>query len=230
MALFELERVSRVYQLGDLEVRALQDVSLTIDAGEMRAVMGPSGAGKATLCHLLGLLDAPTTGKILLDGQDTSDLDENRRAELRNRKIGFVFQNFSLVPVLNALENVQLPLLFRATGEGEARRRAVEALDAVGLAACSRQRPNQLSGGQQQRVAIARALVTEAEFVIADEPTANLDSETAAGLFDLIQRLNAERKTTFLLATHDTHLLQRIPHQVSLLDGRVIANQRGKQP
>ena len=227
MALFELRQVSRTYHLGDLMVRALKEVSLAIEAGELLAFMGPSGSGKSTLCHLLGLLDNPTSGKLLLDGQDASELDEDGRAELRNRKIGFVFQNFSLVPVLTALENVQLPLLFRPGHESLARKRAAEALEAVGLTPCSRQRPNQLSGGQQQRVAIARALVTHAEVVIADEPTANLDSEAAESLMDLIQKLNAERKTTFLLATHDARLLRSIPRQISLHDGEVVSDQKG---
>ena len=230
MALFELKQVGRTYPLGDIRVEALSNVSLTIEAGELLAFVGPSGSGKSTLCHLLGLLDLPTTGQILLDGLDASTLDENGRSDRRNRMIGFVFQNFSLVPVLTALENVQLPLLFRATREGESRCLAAEALDAVGLTPCRHQRPNQLSGGQQQRVAIARALVTRAEVVIADEPTANLDSGAAAGLLDLIRRLNTERRTTFLLATHDARLLQHIPRQISLRDGRVIADQGGGRP
>ncbi len=226
MALYELSGISRTYHMGEIAVTALQAVDLVIDIGELIAVMGPSGSGKSTLCHLLGLLDAPTSGQILMDGQDLSTLEEGRRASLRNQKIGFVFQDFSLVPVLSALENVQLPLMFHAGGVHHSGRRAAEALAAVGLAEHAHHRPNQLSGGQQQRVAIARALVTEAEVVIADEPTANLDSESAAGIMELIVKLNAERKTTFLLSTHDARLLAHIPRKIVLRDGRIVEDRQ----
>ena len=227
MLLFEARQVARTYRLGDVEVPALRGVDFAVEAGELLAVTGPSGSGKSTLCHLLGLLDTPTAGRLLIGGEDTASLDENGRAEVRNRRIGFVFQSFSLVPVLSALENVQIPLLLRQTRESAGRRRAGEALAAVGLAEFANRRPSQLSGGQQQRVAIARALVTDADVLIADEPTANLDSAAAASLLDLILELNRERRTTVLLATHDARLLRGVPRRVALQDGRIVEDVRG---
>ncbi|OPZ25767.1 MAG: Lipoprotein-releasing system ATP-binding protein LolD [Lentisphaerae bacterium ADurb.BinA184] len=228
--LLELQQVGRTYRLGDVRLEALAALDLAIAPGEFVAFTGPSGSGKSTLCHLLGLLDLPTAGRIFLSGEDTATLDENRRAEIRNRRIGFVFQDFSLVPVLSALENVQLPLHLRRTPPADSRRRAAEALAAVGLAGSANQRPSQLSGGQQQRVALARGLVTEAEILIADEPTANLDSASAYAVLGLMRRLNTERGTTVLLATHDARLLEGVGRRVELRDGRLVADRRGGAP
>ena len=219
MPLIALEQVTRTYQLGATTVRALRGIDLSIDAGEFVALWGPSGSGKSTLCHLMGLVDVPTTGRVQVNGRDAAALSDDLRSEHRNRSVGFIFQQFNLLPVLSALENVMLPLVIRGEGGAATRRQAEVILGEVGLGDCLHQRPDQLSGGQRQRVAIARALVSAPPVVIADEPTANLDSENAHRIVDLMRTLQDSRGTTFIFATHDQRLLARVSRRIRLQDG-----------
>ncbi|HSN15454.1 MAG TPA: ABC transporter ATP-binding protein, partial [Anaeromyxobacteraceae bacterium] len=206
-ALIRLENVTRTYQLGETTVPALRGVSLDLHPGEFTALVGPSGSGKSTLLNLVGCIDEPDTGKVWVEGVDVAELSDDDRSRLRNRRIGFIFQSFNLVPVLDVQENVELPLLVHEKlPVGERRARVAQALADVGLADFARHPPDKLSGGQRQRVAIARALVTHPILVLADEPTANLDSETAAKILDLMVELNERRKVTFLFSTHDEKL------------------------
>jgi putative ABC transport system ATP-binding protein len=221
MSLIALQQVHKYYRMGQNQIAALQDVNLEIAAGEFVAVWGPSGSGKSTLCNLVGLLDNPSLGEVFLNGKAVSGLDDDRLSELRNSSIGFVFQNFNLIPVLTALENVMLPLQVRGQPSKEAASRAFELLDELELSEHVRHRPDKLSGGQQQRVAIARALITDPAIVIADEPTANLDSITAVKIITLMRKLNERRGTTFLFSTHDQRLLDRVSRHVLLRDGSV---------
>ena len=212
--------VSKTYRLGKVTVTALDGVSLAVKAGEFLAVAGPSGSGKTTLLNLIGCLDTPTSGQVAIDGEAISGLSPGRRADLRARKLGFVFQTFNLIPVLTAWENVEYPLLLqRDRGDVAARVRA--ALEHVGLADRARHRPPELSGGQQQRVAIARALVTEPALVLADEPTANLDSRTGHEIIELMRRLNRERGTTFVFSTHDPRIVNVADRVLEISDGRL---------
>jgi putative ABC transport system ATP-binding protein len=220
MALVELQQVYKEYRLGETCIAALQGIDLTIDAGEFVAVWGPSGSGKSTLCNVIGLLDYPTSGTVLWAGQDVNRSTDSQRSELRNTSIGFIFQSFNLLPVLSALENIMLPLQIR--GASVTREQALQRLAAVGLENYAAHRPQKLSGGQQQRVAIARALITEPALVIADEPTANLDSETALKIIDLMRCLNQTSGTTFLFSTHDQRLLGRVNRRLLLRDGRLV--------
>jgi len=217
------ERLVRTYRLGAARVPALREVDIAVTRGDFVVIMGPSGSGKTTLINLLGLLDRPDGGRVLMRGEPVGELDEDRRADLRRDRIGFVFQTFSLVPVLSAEENVAYPLGLKGIGERESRERARALLDQVGLAGKGGARPDLLSGGERQRVAIARALVNEPELVLADEPTANLDSGTAAGILDLVQDLNARRGVAFVLATHDPRVVARAQRIVTLRDGRIEA-------
>jgi putative ABC transport system ATP-binding protein len=212
--------VSKTYRLGSQTVTALADVCLTIHAGEFMAVAGPSGSGKTTLLNLIGCLDVPTSGEITIDGQPITRLTAGRRADLRARKLGFIFQTFNLIPVLTAWENVEYPLLIHRRG-GDVAERVRRALEQVGLGARARHRPSELSGGQQQRVAIARALVAEPALVLADEPTANLDSATGREIVDLMRRLNRERGTTFVFSTHDPRIMSAADRVVEISDGRL---------
>ena len=212
--------VSKRYRLGSQTVTALADVCLTIHRGEFMAVAGPSGSGKTTLLNLIGCLDVPTSGEIALDGEPVTRLTAGRRADLRARKLGFIFQTFNLIPVLTAWENVEYPLLIHRRG-GEAAARVRRALEQVGLGERARHRPSELSGGQQQRVAIARALVSEPALVLADEPTANLDSATGREIVDLMRRLNRERGTTFVFSTHDPRIMSAADRVVEISDGRL---------
>jgi putative ABC transport system ATP-binding protein len=229
MPLIALENVDRTYALGAARVPAVRGVSLAIEPGEFVALWGPSGSGKSTLCHLMGLVDVPSAGRVSVNGRDAAALSDDERAAHRNRSVGFIFQQFNLLPVLSALENVMLPLTLRGAGAAECRRRAAAMLDEVGLAACREQRPDQLSGGQRQRVAVARALVAAPPVVIADEPTANLDSENAQRIVDLMRSLQAGRGTTFIFATHDQRLLARVGRRILLRDGAV-AEDTGPAP
>jgi putative ABC transport system ATP-binding protein len=219
-----LRDIRRTYHLGTEEVHALRGVSLEIGTGEMVAIVGASGSGKSTLMHILGCLDRPDEGEYLLEGQDVSRLTKNRLAEIRNRRIGFVFQTFNLLPRLTALENVELPLLYG--GGGGARKKAQAALERVGLAGRMRHRPSQLSGGQAQRVAVARALVTDPAVLLADEPTGNLDSVTGQEILQLLNALHAEGRT-ILVVTHDLGIAARCPRQVRLRDGLVVKENHG---
>ena len=216
------EGVSRTYLIGGSEVYALKDVSLSVARGEFLALSGPSGSGKSTLLNLLGGLERPTAGRVAICSKEISGLSLSDLADFRAREIGFVFQNFNLIPVLNAVENVEYPLTLRKMSRSERRRRAMEALDAVGLSERSRHRPSELSGGQQQRLAIARAVVSEPSIVLADEPTANLDSRSGDEILGLMSRLNRERGATIVFSTHDPRVLALARRVVQLSDGRII--------
>jgi putative ABC transport system ATP-binding protein len=221
-----LEDLRKSYALGDVTVHALRGLDLRVDRGEFMAVVGASGSGKSTLMNIVGLLDRPTSGRYLLEGEDVSGFDKDHRAVLRNRKIGFVFQNFNLLPRTTALENVELPLLYngRAHSPGERHRRALSLLQAVGLGERAHHTPNQLSGGQQQRVAIARALVNDPEIVLADEPTGNLDSRTSLEIMEILQRLNRERGLTIVLITHEHDIAEYAKRTVTVRDGRITSD------
>ncbi len=221
MALIEAQHISKNYHLGETVVHALTDVNLSIDRGEFVAVCGPSGSGKTTLLNIIGVIDEPTSGRLLIDGSDVSRLSDNKKTELRNESIGFIFQDFNLIPVLTALENVMLPLRIRGISRAKTKKTALNRLADVGLADFAAHRPDKMSGGQQQRVAVARALVTGPSLVIADEPTANLDSATAKSIIDLMRNLNDERETTFIFSTHDQRLLDRVERKIFLEDGRI---------
>jgi putative ABC transport system ATP-binding protein len=223
--LIELDEVSRVYATGDVEVRALDGVSLTIASGEFVAVMGPSGSGKSTLMNVLGCLDKPTGGRYMLAGREVSRLRKTELAEVRSRTLGFVFQNFNLLPRTSALENVELPLMYQGVRARERHARASEALERVGLAPRSGHHPNQLSGGQQQRVAIARALVTQPRVILADEPTGNLDSRTSLEVMALFQALGAQG-ITIILVTHEPEVAEFASRVVVVKDGRVRSDER----
>ena len=222
-----LAHVTKEYVLKGGTVRALDDVTLKIDAGEFMAVAGPSGSGKSTLLNLIGGLDAPTSGKVEIDGRDIFELSGRALAELRRDSIGFVFQAYNLVPVLTALENVEYVMLLQGRTKPERRERAYEMLAEVGLAGLEDRRPAELSGGQQQRVAVARALAADPVLVLADEPTANLDSTTGAGLLDTLAEINARRGATFILSTHDPRVMERSRRIVRLRDGRVESDGTG---
>ncbi len=225
--LFGARGVAKRYRLGRVPVAALTGVDLDVAAAEVVALAGPSGSGKTTLLNLLGGLDVPDAGEVRLGGRNLGGMSEGERTLLRRRELGFVFQTFNLVPVLTALENVEYPLWIAGTATAERRRRAAEALAAVGLGDRARHRPDQLSGGERQRVAIARALVHRPLAVLADEPTGNLDSTTAQQVLELLLRWNEQSGATLLIATHDPAILARVPRRVRLRDGRVIADERG---
>ncbi len=222
--LVQLQDVARTYLLGDVEVRALEGVSLSIGAGEFTVFAGPSGSGKSTLLNLVGCLDRPSRGVVSVEGRDVAGLDDDALGGLRAQRIGFIFQSFNLVPVFTAFENVELALRLAGVQEGRAERTEA-ALRQVGLADYLHRRPSQLSGGQQQRVAIARALVKRPALVIADEPTANLDSHNGEAILDLMRQMNEEHGVTFLFSTHDPAVMARARRVVRLLDGRVVADE-----
>jgi len=217
--------LTKHYRQGDDLVRALDGLNLTIADGEFVSVTGRSGSGKSTLLDLLGLLLRPTSGRVLIDGLDTGTLSDGRRAQLRGVKLGFVFQEYNLLPTMNALENVMLPLNYAGRADRDGAQRAMALLDEVGLADRARHWPDQLSGGQQQRVAIARALVNRPSVVFADEPTGAVDTETSAQLGETMKRMNREHGTTFLIVTHDLDLAAKTDRIIRLRDGRVIADQ-----
>ena len=221
-----VEDVRRTYQVtDDLAVHALDGVSLTLQTGELVAIMGSSGSGKSTLMNMLGCLDRPTSGRYLLDGVDVRDMDEDEQSDLRNRKIGFVFQAYNLVPRTSALANVELPLSYAGIPRAQRRARAREALDAVGMGARVDHLPSELSGGQQQRVAVARAIVTNPSLILADEPTGNLDSRSTADVLAIFERLNAEGRTVVLI-THEDEVAARARRVIRLADGRIIGDER----
>jgi putative ABC transport system ATP-binding protein len=217
------EGLTRRYQMGDSEIAALRQVSFRLAEGELAALAGSSGSGKSTLLNILGCLDKPCEGKVFIDGYDTAELDPWYLSRLRAKKIGFIFQCFNLLPCLNALENVEYPLLLLGRQSAERRAAAREALVKVGLEKVMRHRPAQMSGGQQQRVAIARAIVKQPKIILADEPTANLDRKTAESVLELMLKLNAEERMTFLFATHDPYLLRLVRRRFSLCDGTLCA-------
>ncbi|MDZ7923827.1 MAG: ABC transporter ATP-binding protein [Marinagarivorans sp.] len=217
--LVRMQNVSRRFTLGETTLDAVKNVSLDIHKGEFLAVWGPSGSGKSTLMNMLGLIDAPTSGTVYFEDQNTRELSDNKLTEFRGNKIGFVFQNFNLVPVLSALENVMLPLHIQGVSEAEARARAETALADVGLSQFAKSRPDHMSGGQRQRVAIARALAVQPQLVIADEPTANLDSENSLMVVELMREMNRTKGVTFIFTTHDQRLLDHVDRKILLRDG-----------
>jgi putative ABC transport system ATP-binding protein len=221
MSLVELRNVSKIYHLGGEEIRALDDVSLDIESGEFISIIGPSGSGKSTLMHILGCLDSPTHGTIQLDGTMIQNANRRQLASIRNQKIGFVFQFFNLLPKLNVLQNVELPMIYSGTGASERTERATAALKMVDLENRMKHRPFQLSGGQQQRVAIARALVNSPKIIFADEPTGNLDSHTGEAILELFSRLSQEGRT-IALVTHDPEIAARTPRRIEIRDGKIV--------
>ncbi len=222
--LVSVEQVTRRFPLDHSSVTALDHVNLRIDSGEFLAISGPSGSGKSTLLNLIGCIDKPTSGRILIDGTDASRLSSSQTSALRREKIGFVFQTFNLIPVFTASENVEYPLLVQGVSTNERRKRVAEALGNVGLSARAQQRPDLLSGGERQRVAVARAIVHRPALVLADEPTANLDTRNATQLIDLMRDLNRSLGLTFIFSTHDQRLLEHTPRIVRLTDGRIISD------
>ena len=225
MALIETRNLTKVYELGEGTVRALDGVSLSVDHGEFVAIMGPSGSGKSTFMNLIGCLDVPTGGQYLLDGMDVGDRDRDELAEIRNKKIGFVFQGFNLLSRTTALENVELPMLYDGCPPGERRQRAREALRTMGLEGREHHHPKQLSGGQQQRVAIARALVNRAPLILADEPTGNLDTRSSVEIMELIVRLNRESGITVILVTHEADIADFSRRIIRFRDGCVVSDE-----
>jgi putative ABC transport system ATP-binding protein len=220
----EFRNVKKSYKLGDVTVPAIKDVSFSLHAGEFTTLIGASGSGKSTLLNLTGCIDYADTGQILIDGEDTTKMDETNHSRVRNQKIGYIFQAFNLIPVLNVMENVELPLLLRTElSKEERQKRVAQALTDVGLEKFNHHKPDQLSGGQRQRVAIARALVTEPVLVLADEPTANLDSETTHKIIDLMIELNQKKRVTFLFSSHDEKLIERVNRTIRIKD-RVIVS------
>jgi putative ABC transport system ATP-binding protein len=219
-AVIRLDGVGKTYATGAVAVEALRDVDLTIERGELVAIMGPSGSGKSTLMHILGCLDVPTTGRFQLSGEDVADHDEDALADIRNRRIGFVFQQFNLLPHLAAWRNVELPLIYAGVEPSARKQRALDALAGVGLGDRAQHRPGELSGGQQQRVAIARALVTEPDLLLADEPTGNLDSASTAEVLGLLEALHRQGRTVVLI-THEADVAARAERVVRIEDGRI---------
>ena len=222
----KIEGLKRTFINGEIEVHALRGVDLEVDKGEFISLAGPSGSGKTTLFNLIGGLDSPTDGKVYLEAQDMGKMSAKELSALRLAKIGFVFQAYNLIPVLSAFENVEYPLLLRGLNSAKRRSRASDMLEAVGLKDMMHRRPDQLSGGQQQRVAVARALVGEPSLVLADEPTANLDSKTGLGLLSMMRELNEELGTTFLFSTHDNMVMRAAKRLLQLKDGKLISDEK----
>jgi putative ABC transport system ATP-binding protein len=222
MEIIRLENVTKIYRIGEVETRALNGVSLSIEEGEFTAIVGPSGSGKTTMLQLMGCLDRPDSGTVKINQQDVTHLSADQRAELRGQVIGFIFQFYALVPVLNAYENVELPLLLTNVSAKERRERVLAMLDAVGLANRVDHRPNQMSGGEQQRVAIARALAPRPLMVLADEPTANLDTANGEQAMEIMQRLNQQTGTAFIFATHDPRVMSYARRVVKMRDGQIL--------
>lgn len=221
-----LDHIHKVYRMGDIEVHALRGITLTVREGEYVAIMGASGSGKSTMMNIIGCLDRPTRGTYILDGQDVSQLSKDERADIRNRKIGFVFQGFNLLSRTPAFENVELPMLYSGIPAPDRHKRSIEALAAVGLAGREQNHPNQLSGGQQQRVAIARALVNRPSLILADEPTGNLDSRTSIEVMEIFQRLNREQGITLIIVTHEQDIAQYAKRVIVFKDGKISQDYR----
>lgn len=221
MAVISTENLGKVYRESEVPVQALKNVNIQIEKGEFTAVVGPSGSGKSTLLHLLGGLDIPTSGRVIIDNTDINTLSSSKLTEFRLNNIGFVFQAYNLLPVLTALENVEFIMLLQKKSKAERRKRGLQLLDDVGLGGRANHRPVQLSGGEQQRVAVARAIASQPKFVLADEPTANLDSHSASKLLDIMEDLNKNRGTTFIFSTHDERVIHRAKRVITLMDGRV---------
>lgn len=219
MEIAKLTDITRIYQVGEVETHALRGVDLSIDEGEFTTLVGPSGSGKTTLLQMVGCLDQPTSGKVFINNEEVTKMNRNQRADLRKGTIGFIFQFFALIPTLTAYENVELPLLLM--GKKNQKSRVMELLDAVGLSDRAEHRPDQMSGGQQQRVAVARALAVDPLLILADEPTANLDTENGEQIMSIMKKLNEETNTTFVFATHDPRVIKYAKRVVTLRDGQI---------
>ena len=226
MNVIETNNLIKIYKQGDIEVKALNDVSINFQQGEFTAIVGPSGSGKTTFLNSIGGLDTPTSGKVVINNTDITNLKSNELIDFRLRNIGFVFQAYNLIPVLTAKENVEFIMLMQGDSENARKSRAEELLNAVGLSDQINRRPGQLSGGQQQRVAVARALASKPKFVLADEPTANLDSTSTSNLLDIMYRLNKEEKMTFIFSTHDQRVIDRAKRIITLEDGKILSDKK----
>jgi len=224
MEVTRVENVTRVFKIGKVETEALRGVSLAIENGEFTALVGPSGSGKTTLLQLMGCLDQPTGGRVFVNGQDVSRLNRRERADIRRGTIGFIFQFFALIPTLSAYENIEMPLLLNGQSPAKRRERVTELLQAVDLSDRANHRPSQMSGGEQQRAAVARALAAGPSFILADEPTANLDTDNGRQVMEIMQRLNQETGVTFVFATHDPRVIHYARRVIELRDGMVAAN------
>ena len=226
MNVIETNNLIKIYQQGDIEVKALNDVSINFQQGEFTAIVGPSGSGKTTFLNSIGGLDTPTSGKVVINDTDITNLKSNELIDFRLRNIGFVFQAYNLIPVLTAKENVEFIMLMQGDSASDRKSRAEELLNAVGLSNQINRRPGQLSGGQQQRVAVARALASKPKFVLADEPTANLDSTSTSNLLDIMHRLNKEENMTFIFSTHDQRVIDRAKRIITLEDGKILSDKK----
>ena len=224
MKVIETQNISRIYHQGEIEVKALNNVSIDFKKGEFTAIIGPSGSGKTTFLNAIGGLDKPNSGKVIINNTDITTLSENEMIDFRLRNIGFVFQAYNLIPVLTAKENVEFVMLMQGKSKQEREKRAIQLLKEVGLSAQINRRPNQLSGGQQQRVAVARALASKPQFVLADEPTANLDSTSTSDLLDIMQQLKKEEGMTFVFSTHDQRVIDRANRIITLEDGKILSD------
>jgi putative ABC transport system ATP-binding protein len=229
MPLIEIRNLSKIYHLGGEEIRALDDISVDIDQGEFLSIIGPSGSGKSTLMHILGCLDSPTKGEIKMDGTSIQNASARQLAQIRNQKIGFVFQFFNLLPKLSVLQNVEVPMIYSGVKKRERRDRAAAALKMVGLEHRMKHRPSQLSGGQQQRVAVARALVNSPKIILADEPTGNLDSNTGEAILELFKELSRQGRT-IALVTHDPAIAALTPRRIEIRDGKIANREENKTP
>ncbi len=226
MEVAKVENVTRVYKIGKIETQALRGVNLSIGEGEFTALVGPSGSGKTTLLQLIGCLDQPTSGNVSINGKNVSNLNRDQRADMRRGTLGFIFQFYALIPTLSAYENVEMPLLLTGQSASQRRERVTQLLEAVGLAERASNRPDQMSGGQQQRVAIARALATKPSLILADEPTANLDSINGEQVMEIMAKLNRETGVTFVFATHDPRVIKYAKRIVTLSDGLITSDQQ----
>lgn len=225
MSLVKFENVCKTYNLGKTVVEALKEVSIEIDKGEFLSIVGPSGSGKTTMLNLLGCMDVPTSGKVFLNGQDISSLNDKQATKLRLRTIGFIFQSFNLIPVLTVYENIELPMILQKQLKKDYTKKITDILDEVGLTKYASHRPDELSGGQRQRVAIARALICDPQIILADEPTANLDSETGTSILEMMKKINRGHQTTFIFSTHDPMVMNYASRKVILKDGKILKEQ-----
>ena len=224
MNVIETKNLKKIYSQGEIKVNALNDVSVNFKQGEFTAIVGPSGSGKTTFLNTVGGLDKPTSGNVMIDNLDITKLKANKIIDFRLRNIGFVFQSYNLIPVLTAKENIEFIMLMQGYSEANRNERALELLDAVGLSSEDKRRPGQLSGGQQQRVAVARALASKPKFILADEPTANLDSTSTKNLLDIMYDLNRKEKMTFIFSTHDQRVIDRAKRVITLEDGKILSD------